>query len=61
MQRPFWLNVNLLFQHADSIGDGLFHSLPAVLVHIGLVLVAVGQAAGAANAATDTGLSLIQI
>ena len=44
-----------LFENRNGVGNGLFHSLTAVSVDLGLVDFTVGQTAGTADAAADAG------
>ena len=44
-----------LFENRNGVGNGLFHSLAAVSVDLGLVDFTVGQTAGTADAAADAG------
>ena len=41
----------LLFQHRDGVRNGLFHRFSAVLIHLGFVFLAVGEATRAADTA----------
>ena len=50
-----------LFQNADCFADRFFIRFPAVFVHLCLILLFVGQAAGAADASADAGHSFNKI
>ena len=45
----------IYFENRNGVGNGLFHSLAAVSVDLGLVDFTVGQTAGTADAAADAG------
>ena len=50
-----------LLQQRYGVGDGLLHGFAAVLVHVVLVLFAVGQAASAVDAAAQAGHALDEV
>ena len=49
------------FQHANSITNRFFIGFPAVFVHLGFIFLFVGQTAGAADTAANTGHPLDKI
>ena len=60
-ERAAWNFQWLFLHHANSGRDGLFVGFFAVFVYVGFVLLAVGQAARAADAAAYTGHALDKV